>query len=106
MGKTQGINNYRLYHWRLIEYTDNMRSEVLKDTKYRTVNDIIKDYPQFDRTKIYMMSNKLYKMKKQNCEKYLRFDVEKINEPITVEINGITYNISNKISNNIVVDDE
>jgi len=104
MGKSQGINNYRLWHWRVIEYTDNMRTDVLSDKKYRTVNDIIIDYPQFDRTKIYMMSNNLYKMKKQNCEKYLRFDVEKINEPITIEIDGMVYNITNKISNNNNID--
>ena len=105
MGKTQGINNYRLYHWRLVEYTDNDKSNVLYDRKYRTVNDIIKDYPELDRTKIYMMSNNLYKMKKQNCEKYLRFNVFKINEPITVEINGITYNFSNKKSHNNIEED-
>jgi len=106
MGKTQGINNYRLYHWRVIEYMDNSKSNICNDRKYRTVNEIIKDYPQFDRTKIYMLSNNLYKMKKENCNKYLMFDVLKINEPITVEINGITYNISNKISNDNIEDGE
>ena len=104
MGKPEGINNYRIWHWKVIEYVDDAQQSVLKETKYRTVADIKKDYPMFDRTKVYMLSNKLYKYKKESCNKYLKYKICKINEPITIEIDGVKYNILNKISNNNIED--
>jgi len=104
MGKPEGINNYRLYHWKVMEWETDDREKLIKQTKYKTVLDIQKDYPMFDRTKVYMLSNNLYKYKKESCNKYLKYSICKINEPITIEIDGVKYNIANKISNNNIED--